>query len=73
VDDQRIEAVLAANEPEAAARTLTQHALSAGGKDNVTCVVVDVVDGPRVVGDGKLLGAVGDPRNIVDATAVRLG
>jgi protein phosphatase len=34
-------------------------------------VVVDVVDGPRVVGDGRLLGAVGDPRNIVDVAAVR--
>jgi len=72
VDDTRIAAVLRAHDPDAAAALLTQQALAAGGRDNVTSVVVDVIDGPRVVGDGKLLGAVGDPRNIVDAAAVRL-
>lgn len=72
VDDGRIAAVLRAHEPDTAAAELTAAALRAGGKDNVTCVVVDVVDGPRVVGDGRLLGAVYDPRNIVDAAAVRL-
>ena len=72
VDDTRIEAVLRAHEPDGAAAALTQQALAAGGKDNITCVVVDVVDGPRVVGDGAVLGAVRDPRNIVDAAAVRL-
>jgi protein phosphatase len=72
VDDARIETVLRAQDPDAAATALTQRALAAGGRDNITCVVVDVINGPRVVGDGKLLGAVGDPRNIVDAAAVRL-
>jgi protein phosphatase len=36
-------------------------------------VVLDVVDGPLVVGDGLLLGAVRDVTNIVDPGAVRLG
>jgi serine/threonine protein phosphatase PrpC len=72
VDDARIEAVLRQHDPDGAAAALTQHALAAGGRDNVTSVVVDVIDGPRVVGDGRLLGAVGDPRNIVDAAAVRM-
>lgn len=72
VDDARIGSVLRTHEPENAAAMLTQHALAAGGRDNITCVVVDVVDGPRVVGDGTVLGAVRDPRNIVDAAAVRL-
>jgi protein phosphatase len=72
VDDARIAAVLRAQDPEQAAAELTACALSAGGKDNITCVVVDVIYGPRVVGDGRLLGAVGDPRNVVDAAAVRL-
>jgi protein phosphatase len=72
VDDVRIAALLRASDPEGAAAVLTRQALDAGGKDNITCVVVDLVDGPRVVGDGRLLGAVSDPRNIVDATAVRL-
>jgi protein phosphatase len=65
-------AVLRAQDPEEAAAELTACALGAGGKDNITCVVVDVIDGPRVVGDGRLLGAVLDPRNVVDAAAVRL-
>jgi protein phosphatase len=72
VDDARIAALLRAPDPEGAAVSLTQHALGAGGKDNITCVVVDLVDGPRVVGDGTTLGAMRDPHNIVDAAAVRL-
>ena len=72
VDDARIGTVLRSLDPEDAAAELTASALTAGGRDNITCVVVDVIDGPRVVGDGRLLGAVRDPRNIVDAAAVRL-
>jgi protein phosphatase len=44
-----------------------------GGRDNITCVVLDLVDAPLVVGDGDLLGAVRDITNIVDPGAVRLG
>jgi protein phosphatase len=45
-------------------------ALAAGGRDNVTCVVVDVVDAPGIVGDGQLLGAVREVGNIVDPAAL---
>ena len=72
VAEERIAAVLQLKEPLAAASVLTQSALAAGGRDNVTCVVLDVVDGPLVVGDGQLLGAVKDITNIVDPGAVRL-
>ena len=72
VDDERIASVLGLHEPLAAAAVLTQSALSAGGRDNITCVVLDVVDGPVVVGDGTLLGALRDSANIVDPAAVRL-
>ena len=72
VDDARIAEVLAGEEPDSAAATLTQLALNAGGRDNITCVVLELVDGPRVVGDGTLLGAVRNPWNVVDAAAVRL-
>jgi protein phosphatase len=72
VDDDRIAAVMVAEEPESAAATLTQLALDAGGRDNITCVVLELIDGPRVVGDGKVLGALADPWNVVDAAAVRL-
>lgn len=42
----------------------------AGGIDNVTCVVLD---GPVVLGDGQLLGAVREVANVVDPGAVRRG
>jgi PPM family protein phosphatase len=72
VEDGRIAAVLASEEADVAAATLTQMALDAGGRDNITVVVVDVVEGPRIVGDGRILGAMADPANIVDAGLVRL-
>jgi serine/threonine protein phosphatase PrpC len=72
VDEGRIAEVLRLADPHSAAAVLTHSALTAGGKDNITCVVLDVVDGPVVVGDGRLLGAVCDIANIVDPGAVRL-
>lgn len=72
VDDARIASVLATQEDEDAARTLTRLALDAGGRDNVTVLVLDLVDGPRLVGTGALYGAVADPRNVVDLAQVRL-
>ena len=73
VDDDRIREVLRLADPQSAAAILTQAALVAGGKDNITCLVLDVVDGPTVVGDGRLYGAVTEPGNIVDPAAVRIG
>ena len=58
--------MLALHDPLSAAAVLTQSALMAGGRDNITCVVLDLVDAPLVVGDGDLLGAVRDVTNIVD-------
>ncbi|GAB3770865.1 hypothetical protein GCM10027600_27830 [Nocardioides ginsengisegetis] len=72
VTDLRIAEVLFLDDPHSAAAVLTQSALVAGGKDNITCLVLDVVDGPLVVGDGLLLGAVRDPRtHVVDPGSVR--
>jgi protein phosphatase len=70
VSDERISEVLQLRDPHSAAAVLTHAALENGGLDNITCVVVDVVDGPLVVGDGRLLGAVLDPANIVDPALV---
>jgi protein phosphatase len=72
VPDAVIAEVLAAEDCDDAATRLTQLALDAGGRDNITVVVVELVDGPPVVGDGRLLGALFDPANVVDPTAVRL-
>lgn len=73
VSDVRIAEVLHLHDPHSAAAVLTQSALVAGGRDNVTCVVLDLVDGPLVVGDGRLLGAVRDVANVVDPGVVRSG
>jgi serine/threonine protein phosphatase PrpC len=71
VPDDLVAELLETTDPYSAAAVLVQAALAAGGKDNVTCVVLDVVDGPMVVGDGQLLGALFDPANVVDPGAVR--
>ena len=71
VDEERITEVLRLAEPLSAAAVLTQSALVAEGRDNITCIVLDVVEGPLVVGDGQLLGAVRDVANIVDVASVR--
>jgi PPM family protein phosphatase len=57
---------------EDAVKALVGAALEAGGRDNITCLVADVEDGPRLVPGGKLLGAMGDPNLVVDPAAVRL-
>jgi len=71
VGEDRIAELLRVADPQAAAAQLIEEALRAGGIDNVTCLVFDVVDGPQVSGDGQLLGAVLDPKNIVDAGVLR--
>lgn len=73
VPEDRIEGALRHEDAFSAAAVLTEAALEAGGIDNVTCVVADVVDGPLVVGDGHVLGAMVDFRNIVDPACVRAG
>jgi len=65
VRDDAIAELLSGGDPDTAAARCVEAALAAGGRDNVTCVVVDVVEGPEIVGDGQLLGAVRDVSNIV--------
>ena len=71
VGDEQIAEGLRVADPHSAAAVLTHAALDAGGIDNVTCVVLDVVEGPLVVGDGRPLGSMWDLRNVVDPTGVR--
>ncbi|KRF15472.1 hypothetical protein ASG90_12340 [Nocardioides sp. Soil797] len=69
LDDEQIAEGLRVSDPQSASAGLVSEALEAGGVDNVTCVVIDVIEGPRVVGDGQLLGAVRDMANVVDPAA----
>ena len=70
VDEQVVERLLAHGDPDDAAEALVDAALAAGGRDNVTCVVSDVDDGPSMSWDGRLLGAMADPFLVVDAAAI---
>lgn len=70
VTEDVIAELLAVEDAQSAAAVLVEAALEAGGRDNVTCVVLDVVDGPRVVGDGVVLGSLADPANVVDPAGV---
>ncbi len=72
VSERRIERVLAGRHDDAAAAALVDAALEAGGRDNITCLLATVIEGPPVSADGVLVGALRDPRNIVDAGAVRI-
>ena len=72
VPDHEIEQILGRHDDDAAAQALLEAALAAGGRDNVTCVLATVIEGPPVAAEGRLVGAVCDPRNVVDAAAVRV-
>lgn len=72
VGEEDIADLLAIPEPDPAAAALVDAALAAGGRDNVTCLVADVEDGPVISRDGRVLGAMADPYLVVDPTAVRL-
>lgn len=63
---------LAITDRDLAVSSLVDAALQRGGRDNVTCLVADVEDGPTLCRDGTLLGAVYDPYLVVDPAAVRL-
>jgi PPM family protein phosphatase len=65
------EALKSLADPYVVATVLVHAANSAGGKDNVTCLVLDVESGPVVIADGTVLGSLADPTNVVDPASVR--
>jgi len=71
VAEDRIVPALSHPDQDVAAQQLVGLALGAGGRDNVTCLVADLRDGPEISTDGRLLGAMGDPRLVVDPAAIR--
>jgi PPM family protein phosphatase len=66
------EALKGLADPQVAASILVHAANTAGGRDNVTCLVLDVETGPMVIGDGTVLGALADPANVVDPASVHV-
>lgn len=71
VPERLIADILQRRADDAAVESLVAAALGQGGRDNITCVVATIVDGPPVVADGRLLGSVAEPANVVDLAAVR--
>ncbi len=72
VSEAEIERLLAQQHDDSAVQALLEAALVEGGRDNVTLLLATVIDGQPVQADGELVGAVRDPSNIVDTTAVRM-
>lgn len=74
LSDERIAALLAVPRAAEAARVLMDEALLAGGADNVTCVVADVVIAhagrSQAVGTGLRLGALEDDGNVLAASGI---
>lgn len=71
VSHAELENTLATRSDDAAVAALVAAALARGGRDNITCLVATIVEGPRIEADGMLLGAVRSPENIVDLAAAR--
>ena len=72
VTEAQIESLVERHPDDAAAEALLDAALAAGGRDNVTCLLATVIAGSEGVAEGTLVGAARDPRNVVDAAAVRM-
>ncbi|WP_241238449.1 PP2C family protein-serine/threonine phosphatase [Nocardioides pantholopis] len=73
VPEEVVGALLATPAADAAAEALVAAALAAGGRDNVTCIVLDLETGPRVPAAGAPLGALVEPGNVVDPATARPG
>jgi len=71
VGEPELERTLRNRGDDDAVAALIAAALARGGRDNVTCVLGTVIEGPAVSADGQLYGAVRDPANVVDIAAGR--
>ncbi len=65
VAEEEIELTLRRRSDDDAVGSLVAAALGRGGRDNITCVVGTVIDGPPVSADGRVYGSLCDPANIV--------
>lgn len=72
VCDELICSVISSHDLESGVKHLIDLALAAGGRDNITCVLGEVVEGDLINPRGTLVGAAADPANLIDGTAVRI-
>jgi protein phosphatase len=71
IGEPELERMLATRSDDEAVAALVAAALSRGGRDNITCAVATIIDGPPVNADGMLLGAVRVAENVVDLAGAR--
>lgn len=72
VDDESICSVISNHDLDFAVKKLTDLALAAGGRDNITCILGEVVEGELINPRGTLIGAAADPDNLIDGAAIRI-
>jgi PPM family protein phosphatase len=72
ISDHEIAQLLTITDPDSATSALIAAALEAGGRDNITCLVADVEDGPIMAHHGSNVGAAFNPYLVVNPAAVRL-
>lgn len=73
VTEGQICTLLSTTDLDDAVSALIEAALGGGGKDNVTCVVGEVSEGPSMRPHGRFVGSAAHPSNLIDGTAVRPG
>lgn len=71
VAEEEIERTLRRRSDDDAVGSLVAAALARGGRDNITCVVGTVIEGPQVSADGRVYGSLCDPANVVDVVERR--
>lgn len=65
-------AIEADDDLDAGVDRLIALALAAGGRDNITCILGEVVEGDLINPRGTLVGAAADPSNLIDGAAIRI-
>jgi protein phosphatase len=72
VGDELLGSTIDSDDLDASVQELVELALAAGGQDNITCILGEVVEGEPINPRGTLVGAATDPRNLIDGAAIRI-
>ncbi|HEY9293032.1 MAG TPA: protein phosphatase 2C domain-containing protein [Microlunatus sp.] len=63
---------IAADDLDEVVAVLVDLALGAGGRDNITCILGELVEGDLIHPRGELIGAATNPANLIDGAAIRI-